>query len=266
MSFVEESLNFEGKTALVTGSSGLLGRVIAESLCELGCNIILVDLDGPVMKAESERLKKLYDVDVKYFETDLEKIEDRVSLIDKVHTQTSNLNFLINNAAFVGTSQLPGWNVDFESQSVETWRRALEVNLTANFEIIKGLYPLMKKSVGANIVNISSIYGFKAPVWKLYEGTSMGNPAAYAASKGGLIQMTRWLSTTLAPEVRVNCIAPGGIYSGQQRDFVTKYNEKVPLNRMANAEDVVGALVFLVSGLAKYVTGQVIVVDGGWSV
>ena len=266
MSFLNSALNLKGRTALVTGSSGQLGRVFVESLAELGCDLILVDLDEIVLNSEAERLQDTFNVKVRCFQTDLESRDQRTKLIENIKIEIPALNILINNAAFVGTSELAGWNVHFESQSVETWRRALEVNLTANFEIIKGLYPLMKKSVGANIVNISSIYGFKAPVWKLYEGTSMGNPAAYAASKGGLIQMTRWLSTTLAPEVRVNCIAPGGIYSGQQRDFVTKYNEKVPLNRMANPEDVAGALVFLVSGLAKYVTGQVIVVDGGWSV
>lgn len=85
----------------------------------------------------------------------------------------------------------------------------MEVNLTAVFDLSKGLAPLLRRGVGGTIINIASIYGKRGPHWRLYEGTDMGNPAAYAASKGGLIQLTRWLATTLAPEVRANSISPG---------------------------------------------------------
>jgi NAD(P)-dependent dehydrogenase (short-subunit alcohol dehydrogenase family) len=93
----------------------------------------------------------------------------------------------------------------------------------------------------------------------------MGNPAAYAASKGGLIQLTRWLSTTIAPEVRVNAISPGGIWRNQPDIFVKRYEERTPLQRMGTEEDMVGAVVYLASDLSKYVTGQNLMVDGGWT-
>lgn len=266
MSFIKESLNLKGKTALITGSSGQLGKVFAECLGELGCDLILVDLDGTALKEESERLHGAYKVEVKTYNTDLESRSQRSLLIEKVKSDTSNLNFLINNAAFVGNSQLSGWSGTFETQSVETWSRAIEVNLTASFEIIQGLTPVMKNSIGANIVNISSMYGIRGPTWELYEGTTMGNPAAYAASKGGLIQLTRWLATTLAPFIRVNSIAPGGIKSNQPKEFIERYERKVPLARMGTPVDVAGALVFLLTDLSQYVTGQVIEVDGGWGV
>ena len=94
----------------------------------------------------------------------------------------------------------------------------------------------------------------------------MGNPAAYAASKGGVIQLTRWLSTTLAPEIRVNAISPGGVFRDQPDIFVKKYERRTPLQRMAYEDDFRGAVVFLASDMSKYITGQVLSVDGGWGV
>jgi NAD(P)-dependent dehydrogenase (short-subunit alcohol dehydrogenase family) len=93
----------------------------------------------------------------------------------------------------------------------------------------------------------------------------MGNPAAYAASKGGLIQLTRWLATTIAPDVRVNVISPGGVYRNQPKKFVKRYVAKTPLGRMAIEEDFKGVIAYLASDLSAYVTGQNIIVDGGWT-
>ena len=94
----------------------------------------------------------------------------------------------------------------------------------------------------------------------------MGNPAAYAVSKGGLIQLTKWLASTMAPSVRVNCISPGGVFDNQEEDFVKKYNSKTKLNRMANYEDFKGVIAYLSSDMSEYVTGQNIVIDGGWGI
>jgi len=93
----------------------------------------------------------------------------------------------------------------------------------------------------------------------------MGNPAAYSASKGGLIQLTRWLATTIAPDIRVNCISPGGVWRNQPDEFVKRYEAKTPLRRMATEEDLKGIIAYLASDLSTYVTGQNIVVDGGWT-
>jgi NAD(P)-dependent dehydrogenase (short-subunit alcohol dehydrogenase family) len=157
-----------------------------------------------------------------------------------------------------------GWSGSLSSQSVDTWRRALEVNLTAVFDLSKGLLPLLEESKGSNIINISSIYGLQGPDWSLYEGTSMGNPAAYSASKSGLIGLTHWLATTLSPKVRVNAIAPGGIYRNQPKEFVERYSARTPLRRMATEDDFRGAISFLASDMSQYVTGHTLVVDGGW--
>ena len=115
------------------------------------------------------------------------------------------------------------------------------------------------------ILNIASIYGVLGPDMEIYAGTNMGNPAAYAVSKGGLIQLTKWLSTILAPKIRVNCISAGGVKRGQSKSFISKYEKKVPLARMAVEEDIAKAMLFLTSDLSSYVTGQNIMVDGGYS-
>src|SRR5437870_1912890 len=112
---------------------------------------------------------------------------------------------------------------------------------------------------------IGSIYGVVGPDLALYEGTPLGNPAAYAASKGGLLQFTRWLATSLAPRVRVNMLSPGGVERGQAEQFRTRYVAKTPLARMATEEDFKGAVAYLASDLSAYVTGQNLIVDGGWT-
>ena len=140
------------------------------------------------------------------------------------------------------------------------------MNLTAVFSLCQGLAPMLRVSDGASIINIASIYGELGPDWSLYEGTNMSNPAAYGASKGGLLQFTRWLSTTIAPHVRVNAISPGGIFRNQPEKFVSRYETKTPLARMATEDDFRGVVAYLSSDLSKYMTGQSLSVDGGWGV
>ena len=100
----------------------------------------------------------------------------------------------------------------------------------------------------------------------MYKGTGLGNPAAYGASKGGLLQLTKWLATTLAPDIRVNAISLGGVFRNHKEPFLSRYESRTPLKRMAKEEDVKGAAVYLASDLSGYVTGQNLVVDGGWTV
>lgn len=254
------------RCGVVTGAAGNLGRVFSETLADLGADLILVDIDGKVLNILSRKLKETYNISVTSIECDLEQEKERKSLIDTVKKYKDSLDILINNAAFVGASDLEGWSVPFEQQSMATWRRALEVNLTASFHLCQGLSPLLSNSASGSIINISSIYGCYGPDWRLYEGTSMSNPAAYAASKGSMIQLSRWLATTLAPKVRVNTISPGGIKRGQPESFINKYEQRTPMGRMATEEDFRGVIAFLASDASGYITGQNIMVDGGWGV
>jgi len=258
-------MSLRGRRALITGAAGGLGKIMVQTLAELGADLVLLDRVDTPISALADEAEKTWGVDAAVHYCDLESQTDRDDLIARLN-QEGQLDILINNAAFVGTSGLQGWGVPFAEQSVETWRRALEVNLTAAFQLCQGLAPLLQISGHGSIINIGSIYGEYGPDWNLYEGTSMSNPAAYGASKGGLLQLTRWLATTVAPKVRVNAISPGGIARGQPQAFVERYEVRTPLRRMATEDDFRGSVAFLASDMSSYITGQNISVDGGWGV
>ena len=266
MSKVTQLLDLSGRRALVTGAAGGLGKVFASSLAELGADLILVDKPSIDLEDLKQSLEEIHQISVSTFGCDLEFQEHRSRLITDVLSDGKELNVLVNNAAFVGNSALPGWSVPFAEQSVETWRRALEVNLVAAFDLCQGLSQVLIRSKGANIINIASIYGQFGPDWSLYKGTEMSNPAAYGASKAGLVQLTKWLSTTLAPQVRVNAISPGGVLTDQPISFIELYNSRTPIGRMASYGDFCGAIAYLATDMSEYVTGQVLNVDGGWGV
>lgn len=263
MTALRQLMDMSGRRALITGAAGGLGRVMADSLAELGADLLLVDREGASTPALAEEISARHGVMATVLACDLEDADQRTAMTGTVLAE-GGLSVLVNNAAFVGDSNLSGWSEPFESQSVESWRRALEVNLTAVFHLSQLFTPALRADQGGSIVNIASIYGQWGPDWSLYEGTTMANPAAYGASKGGLIQFTRWLATTLGPEVRVNAISPGGIARGQPSSFVERYVARTPLGRMAKEEDFRGAIAYLSSDLSAYVTGQVLAVDGGW--
>lgn len=264
MTTIKELINLRGRRALITGASGGLGRVISDTVAELGADLILVDKENISLTNFAATLKKRWGIKVDSYFCDLEQQAQRRELIESINTPDQNLDILINNAAFVGSSDLEGWSVPFEQQTISTWRRAFEVNLTAIFELCQGFAPMLKATKRGSIINIASIYGSFAPDWSLYEGVNMGNPAAYGASKGGLLQLTRWLAGTIAPEVRVNSISPGGITREQPEVFIKRYIAKTPLGRMATENDLRGAVAYLASDMASYVTGQNLLVDGGW--
>jgi len=179
--------------------------------------------------------------------------------------QSPTIDILVHNAAFVGTSADQGWSTVFETQSLALFKNVLNINLAVPFAITQRLAPALRASGRGSVIMVGSIYGQVGPDWSLYEGTQIGNPAGYAASKGGLMQLTRWLSTTLAPDIRVNAFSPGGVERGQDAMFRQRYVARTPLGRMASPDDFQGVALFLASDMSAYVTGQIINVDGGWT-
>ncbi len=175
------------------------------------------------------------------------------------------LDILVHAAALVGTSKLSGWAEPFPRQSTKAFDAALRVNLTSAFTLIQEAAPALARSGRGSVILFSSIYGLAGPDMSLYAGTKMANPAGYGASKGGLASLTRHLATVLAPRVRVNAISSGGIERGQPRAFRKRYQERTPLARLAQEEDLKGAVAYLAGDLSAYVTGHDLVVDGGWT-
>jgi len=266
MKKISDLMNLDGRCALITGAVGGIGQEIALTVAELGGDLILVDRPGSDYNSLKQKILDNWSVDIKCISCDLESENSRINLIQEILSSVSRLDILINNAAFVGDSNLDGWIADFSQQSIKTWNRALEVNLTAAFHLSQGFSSLLKKNSNGSIINIASIYGLVGPDYSLYKDINMGNPAAYSVSKGGIIQLTKWLSTTISPEIRVNTISPGGVWRNQPVEFVKRYESKTPLGRMANEDDFKGVIAYLASDLSGYVTGQNLVVDGGWTV
>jgi NAD(P)-dependent dehydrogenase (short-subunit alcohol dehydrogenase family) len=256
----------EGKTVLLTGANGNLGRKISSLALGLGADLVAVDLFECGEDHFRESMVGYEQSKISVVKCDLSSDEERKNLHRDFSKFSSALDVLVNNAAFVGTSKLPGWNAPFSEQTIDTWRLAFEVNLTACFHLCQLFEPFLSDSASGNIINIGSIYGEYGPDWRLYDGVDMANPAAYAASKGGLHQLTRWLATTLAPDIRVNTLAPGGIEMGQAEEFKKRYSSRVPLQRMATIDDLAGTVVYLMTPMSNYVTGQTISVDGGWGI
>lgn len=256
--------SLDGRTVLVTGAAGHLGRALCDYLVGDGATVLALDVETEGLEALHENIKPkpglLYTLPV-----DLSKEADRATLVPRVSAITESIDGAVFSAALVGTSELRGWAVEFSEQAISSWRDALEVNLTAPFHLSQLLTPLLARGMNPSIVNIGSIYGSLGPDWSLYTGLEMSNPAAYAVSKGGVAQLTRWLSTALAPDIRVNCVSPGGILRGQPPEFVDKYSRKTPLGRMAEESDIVGAVAYFLSEAARYSTGQNLLVDGGYA-
>jgi NAD(P)-dependent dehydrogenase (short-subunit alcohol dehydrogenase family) len=244
-------------TVLVTGAAGAIGSALCRVLLGRGVKVIGTDREASPSGDE----KKLV-----WVPADLENADDRARIVRAVRERSRGSLGIVHNASFVGDSELEGWVGPFESQSTKTWNRALDVSLTAAFEMTRELSSTLKENPGSSIVHVSSIYASVGPDWSLYSDTSMGNPVAYGVAKAGLEQLTRWLATDLAPNARVNAVSPGGLLRKQHQAFVDRYVSKVPLGRMASEADVVGSVLFLLSNQSAYITGQVITVDGGYTI
>ncbi len=262
MKILEKLYNLNNRTVVLTGASGHLAEKISLILADLGANLILISRKNKLKNDYDKKLKKFYpNCKLKKIICDLSKEKSRKMLIKKLNK--TKINILINNATFKENNS-KGYASKFKEQNLKKWKSSLEVNLICSFHLSQGLSQNLINSGKGSIINIASIYGVYRPVWSLYEGTKMGNSSAYASAKAGLIQLTKWLSSTLAPKVRVNCISPGGILRKQPKKFILSYNKKTLLKRMAQEEDLMGIVAYLASDASSYVTGQNILVDGGW--
>jgi NAD(P)-dependent dehydrogenase (short-subunit alcohol dehydrogenase family) len=260
-----ELMNLAGRVAIVTGGAGHLGRVFGSTLASLGAAVVLVDCKASV-GAEAEGLPGRGQLNHWGIAADLADESALSRLAQQIYERYGRIDILVNNAGFISAAELKGWAVPFQQQSSEAWHAAMHLNLTVPFILTQACAPYLCDSGHGAVINIASIYGLVGPQLSLYEGTSMGNPAAYNASKGGLLQLTRYLATNLAPKVRVNAISPGGVERGQPHEFVQRYCSRTPLARMAREEDFIGAMAYLASDASRYVTGHDLVVDGGWTI
>lgn len=255
----------EGKYALVSGGAGYIGFTICETLCELGVKIIIADIDKKNGEKYSEILNEKFKNSTKFINCDLTSKNEIDKIVDYVENEYDSLDILINCASLVGTSEIKGWATKFENQEYEAFEKSLNINLTSTFYMIQKLKYHLHKAENPSIINISSIYGFAGQKMSMYKDMDYLTPAGYSASKGGLIQLTKYLASILSPQIRVNCISPGGIKNNQSKEFIKRYENITPMQRMGERDDIKGAIHFLSSNLSSYITGQNIIIDGGWS-
>ncbi|MBA4385072.1 MAG: short-chain dehydrogenase [Anaerolinea sp.] len=258
-----------GKVAVVTGGAGILGQHFCAGLAESGAKVAVVDLQEDKAIELAQVLNVRYKVQVIGIGCDVSDPTSVKKMVSRVISEFEEINILHNNAA--GKSDdLDAFFSPFEEYSLDQWRKIMSVNLDGMFLVAQAVgKQMVVQGKGGSIVQTASIYGVMAPDHRIYEGSfyldrQINTPAVYSTSKAGVIGLTRHLATYWADKgIRVNTLTPGGTESGQNDEFKHRYSFRIPLNRMANAHEMVGALLYLSSDASSYVTGQNIIVDGG---
>lgn len=244
------------KVAVVIGGSGLLGKEIVRALAEFGAKVYNADL-----RRNTEDEKNLK-TDVKYLALNITSENAIKSMLEKVAEREKRIDILIN-CAYPRTRD---WGVELEKVSYPSWRKNVNDHLGGYFLTCKLTAEIMKKQKSGVIINFASIYGLVAPDFSIYKDSGLTMPVAYSAIKGGIINLTKYLASYYGKyNIRVNAISPGGVRNNQPQRFVRKYAEKTMLGRMGSPEDIVGAVIYLSSEASQYVTGENLIVDGGWT-
>jgi NAD(P)-dependent dehydrogenase (short-subunit alcohol dehydrogenase family) len=239
----------KNKVIIVTGGSGLIGREIIKDITSKGGIAINADIG-----VRTDLVNRTIHADI----TSEESIE---AIIKLIYENFGRIDGLVNNAY----PRTKDWGAIFEEITYNSWKQNVDMQMNSVFLFIQKLAPFLIESKGS-VVNVASIYGVVGNDMSLYENTKIKTAPAYTAIKGGVINLTRYLASYYGRRgVRFNCVSPGGIFDNQDSIFVRNYEDKVPMARMGNPDDIAPSVAFLLSEDAKYITGQNLIVDGGWT-
>lgn len=240
----------KNKIIIVTGGSGLIGKELVADINRKGGKAINADI-GVETNLQSGTI--LMDI------TNDHSIQNGINLIVE---EFERIDGLVNNAY----PRTKDWGTRFEDIDPESWRANIDMQLNSYFVCSQKVLKIMATQNSGSIVNIASIYGVVGNDFTLYEEYGGTSPAAYSAIKGGLVNFTRYLASYYGKKgIRINCVSPGGIFDHQHPSFISRYEAKVPMGRLGNPDDIAPAVSFLLSDEAKYITGQNLIVDGGWT-
>jgi 2-deoxy-D-gluconate 3-dehydrogenase len=262
--------NLSGRVAIVTGGAGLLGAEFCRTLAEAGAHVAAADINQDAAQNLAESLKGagFQAVGLRTDVSDAASVQRMVA--DTLNT-FGRLDILVNSAVLDPKfdPQHSGHTNSFEDYPLEAWNQALAVNLTGMFLCCQAaVRPMLDQGSGV-IINLSSIYGLAGPDQRLYRRAGQlpqYKPVYYSVTKSGVLGLTRYLATYYAGRtLRVNALTPGGVYNGHDEEFVQAYSARAVLGRMAQKDDMNGALLFLASDASAYMTGANLVVDGGWT-
>lgn len=262
-----ENIDLTGKVVIVTGGAGILGTHFCRGYANAGARVVVLDLSEEAARQVAKELG----TESIGIGCNIADPDDVKKAIDECVSVMGRIDILLNNAGSK-SRDVRAFFAPFEEYSLEIWRDVMSVNIDGMFLMSQAVgIQMLKQDDGGVILNISSIYGLVGPDERIYEGSeylggAINTPAVYSASKAAVIGLTKWMSTYWAKNnIRVNCLVPGGVSSGQNGPFQEKYSNRVPMGRMAEAEEMVGPALFLSSPTSSYVTGQVLAVDGGWT-
>lgn len=261
----------KGKTAIVTGAVGILGQGFCRGLAEFGAQVAVVDLNQDRCAAFAEELERDYGTSALGVACDVSDPVSVAKMVEQVVSRFRSIDILHNNAASK-SSDLDAFFASTEKYSLSEWRKIMAVNVDGMFLVAQAVGGQMQKQgTGGSIIQTASIYGIVSSDKRIYEGSfylgrQISNPAVYSTSKAAVVGLTRYLAANWGDAgIRVNALVPAGVESGQNDTFKARYSARVPLARMAKADEMVGALVYLASDASSYVTGHCLVVDGGLS-
>jgi NAD(P)-dependent dehydrogenase (short-subunit alcohol dehydrogenase family) len=271
---IQEKFDLTGRVAVVTGGVGLLGAEFCKTLAEAGAAVAVVDLNASASQAVADSLtnsgSKALALTTDITQPDLVNVA-----VEKVLSAFGRLDILVNSAALdpkfdpdaINKGITPG---AFEDYPLDLWNSALNVNLTGMFLMTQAcVKPMIEQGKKGSIINICSTYGLNGPDQRIYikEGKRVAfKPIYYTVTKAGVMGFTKYLAAYYAEtEIRVNALTPGGVFNNHEDYFVKNYSTKTILGRMAKKDEMNGALLFLASDASSYMTGNNVVVDGGWT-
>jgi NAD(P)-dependent dehydrogenase (short-subunit alcohol dehydrogenase family) len=261
--------NLKGKTAIVTGALGLIGRKHCEALASAGAHVVVADLNEQAVQAFAAELGDGH-LGISLNVTDKESV---IKASDLILAQYGSIDILVNNAAINDMFENPAMAKDlsaFENYPLDAFQKSLDVNITGVFLCSQVFGTQMANQGSGSIINVASTYGMVGPDQSIYRSEcgeqTFYKSAAYPVTKGAVINFTRFLAAYWGNRgVRVNTLSPGGVENSQDEFFIQNYSAKTLLGRMAKADDYQGALIFLAGDASAYMTGANLVVDGGWT-
>jgi len=271
---IQQKFDLTGRVAVVTGGVGLLGAEFCKTLAEAGASVAVVDLNASASQGMAEALTK-NGYNALAVPTDITQPDSVNLMVKKVLAEFGRLDILVNSAALD-----PKFDPDaakkgiapgaFEDYPLEQWNAAMNVNLTGMFLVTQAcVKPMLAQGKKGSVINICSTYGLNGPDQRIYikDGQRVAfKPVYYTVTKAGVMGFTKYLAAYYAgTEIRVNALTPGGVFNNHEEYFVKNYSAKTIMGRMANKDEMNGALLFLASDASSYMTGNNVVVDGGWT-
>jgi len=259
----KEKFSLKGKVIVISGACGLIGRAFCEAVAQFGGNVVVADISQSQPEKLAEDLEKRNGVKCIAIPVEVEKKSSVIQLKDKTLEVFGKIDGLV--CAHQNKSHLKF--EPFENVCEENWDKVIEVNLKGTFLLCQVIGSYMAQKGSGSIVTMPSTYSVVAPNQNLYEGTSLGCPAAYSASKGGIDALSRYLASYWANKgVRVNMITPHGVWNNHEEQFEKNFSRFSPMQRMSYNHEVAPALIYLLSDASSYVTGSNMLVEGGWTV